>query len=88
MNIDFGKVHEKAQAYQPAICRFLRDMIAIPSESRREAEVIGRISRVSWAVSWILPPAASSGAMFRTADWQHRSRWPWTPIMTSSAAAS
>ena len=43
MNIDFKKVYERAEAYKPAISRFLRDMIAIPSESRREAPVIQRI---------------------------------------------
>jgi len=43
MNIDFAKVYEKANEYKPAISRFLRDMIAIPSESRQEAQVIQRI---------------------------------------------
>jgi putative selenium metabolism hydrolase len=43
MNIDFKKVYEKAEGYRPAISKFLRDMIAIPSESRQEAKVIQRI---------------------------------------------
>jgi putative selenium metabolism hydrolase len=43
MNIDFKKVYEKAERYKPAISKFLRDMIAIPSESRQEAKVIQRI---------------------------------------------
>ena len=43
MKIDFSKVYEKAEEYKPAISRFLRDMIAIPSESRQEAQVIQRI---------------------------------------------
>jgi len=43
MNIDFSKVYQKAETYKPAISRFLRDMIAIPSESRQEAKVIQRI---------------------------------------------
>lgn len=43
MNIDFKKVYEKADEYKPAISKFLRDMIAIPSESRQEAKVIQRI---------------------------------------------
>ena len=43
MNIDFKKVYKKAEAYKPAISKFLRDMIAIPSESRQEAKVIQRI---------------------------------------------
>jgi len=45
MNIDFSKVYEKAETYKPAISRFLRDMIAIPSESRQEADVIQRIKQ-------------------------------------------
>jgi len=43
MKIDFKKVYEKAESYKPAISKFLRDMIAIPSESRQEAKVIQRI---------------------------------------------
>jgi putative selenium metabolism hydrolase len=43
MNIEFKKVYEKAEGYKPAISKFLRDMIAIPSESRQEAKVIQRI---------------------------------------------
>jgi putative selenium metabolism hydrolase len=43
MKIDFKKVYEKAEGYKPAISKFLRDMIAIPSESRQEAKVIQRI---------------------------------------------
>jgi len=43
MNIDFSKVYQKAETYKPAISKFLRDMIAIPSESRQEAKVIQRI---------------------------------------------
>jgi putative selenium metabolism hydrolase len=43
MKVDFRAVLEKAEAYKPAISKFLRDMIAIPSESRQEADVIQRI---------------------------------------------
>jgi putative selenium metabolism hydrolase len=43
MKIDFDAVLSRAREYQPAICRFLRDMIAIPSESCQEAGVIQRI---------------------------------------------
>jgi putative selenium metabolism hydrolase len=43
MNIDFKEVLSRADEYKPAISRFLRDMIAIPSESRQEAKVIQRI---------------------------------------------
>jgi len=43
MNIDFKSVLKRADEYKPAISKFLRDMIAIPSESRQEAKVIQRI---------------------------------------------
>jgi putative selenium metabolism hydrolase len=43
MKIDFGAVLNRAEEYRPAISKFLRDMIAIPSESRQEAKVIQRI---------------------------------------------
>ena len=43
MQIDFKKVLERAEEYKPAISRFLRDMVAIPSESCGEEQVIQRI---------------------------------------------
>lgn len=43
MRIDFAEILEKAKAHKPEISRFLRDMIAIPSESRHEKEVVRRI---------------------------------------------
>jgi putative selenium metabolism hydrolase len=43
MKIDFAAVLNRAEEYRPAISKFLRDMIAIPSESRQEAKVIQRI---------------------------------------------
>mgnify|MGYP001823742708 CR=1 FL=1 len=43
MNIDFKSDLKRADEYKPAISKFLRDMIAIPSESRQEAKVIQRI---------------------------------------------
>ena len=43
MELDYKKIYEKAEAYKPDISRFLRDMIAIPSESRQEEKVIQRI---------------------------------------------
>jgi putative selenium metabolism hydrolase len=41
--MDFKAVLERAEFYKPAISRFLRDMVAIPSESCGEEAVIGRI---------------------------------------------
>ncbi len=52
MKIDFKKVYEKAENYKPAISRFLRDMIAIPSESRQEEKVIRRIKQEMEAVGF------------------------------------
>ena len=45
MKVEFKEVIEKANKYKPAISKFLRDMIAIPSESRQEADVIQRIKQ-------------------------------------------
>jgi putative selenium metabolism hydrolase len=43
--MDFTRVLQKAEGYKPAISRFLRDLIALPSESCQEREVILRIKR-------------------------------------------
>lgn len=43
MKIDFNKVLELAKQYEPEMSKFLRDMIAIPSESCQEERVILRI---------------------------------------------
>jgi len=43
MSINYKKVLEKAQENKENISKFLRDIIAIPSESSREKEVILRI---------------------------------------------
>ena len=45
MSIDFQKVMEKAEEYKPRISAFLRDMIAIPSESCDEKKVVQRIKQ-------------------------------------------
>lgn len=45
MSSDFKSVLSRAEFYKPAISRFLRDMIAIPSESCQEKEVIRRIEK-------------------------------------------
>ncbi len=45
MTIDFKRVVEKAEAYRPQISAFLRDMVAIPSESCQEEKVVQRIKR-------------------------------------------
>ena len=45
MAIDFNQVLERAEAYRPEISAFLRDMVAIPSESCDEEKVIRRIRK-------------------------------------------
>ncbi|MFO7815670.1 MAG: YgeY family selenium metabolism-linked hydrolase [Halanaerobiales bacterium] len=40
---DFSKILEQAEKYRPDISKFLRDMIALPSESCEEKDVILRI---------------------------------------------
>lgn len=41
--MDFTKINELSKKYEPRMTRFLRDMIAIPSESCREEAVVRRI---------------------------------------------
>lgn len=43
MNLDFKAVLKKAEEYKPQMSQFLRDMIAIPSESCDEKRVVLRI---------------------------------------------
>jgi putative selenium metabolism hydrolase len=43
--MDFCKILEKAEAYKPEMSKFLREMIAIPSESCQEKEVVLRIKK-------------------------------------------
>lgn len=43
MNIEFEKVLKKAKGYREDMAKFLRDMIAIPSESAQEEKVVQRI---------------------------------------------
>lgn len=52
MSIDFKQVLEKAKNYESEISAFLRDMIAIPSESCQEKEVIQRIKQEMEAVGF------------------------------------
>ncbi|MFH1152982.1 MAG: YgeY family selenium metabolism-linked hydrolase [Pseudomonadota bacterium] len=52
MTIDFLKVLERAETYKPQITRFLRDMVAIPSESCDEKKVVLRIKEEMEAVGF------------------------------------
>jgi len=44
MNVDFGAIKAAAEGYKADMSRFLRDMIAIPSESCDEEKVVKRIA--------------------------------------------
>jgi putative selenium metabolism hydrolase len=52
MPIDFSAVLDRAEFYKPDISNFLRDMIAIPSESRQEAAVVQRVRQEMAAVGF------------------------------------
>lgn len=43
--LDFARITARARAYQPQMVKFLRDLVAIPSESTQEARVIARIKK-------------------------------------------
>lgn len=52
MSLDYKAILEKAESYKPSMSRFLRDMIAIPSESCDEEKVILRIKQEMEAVGF------------------------------------
>ncbi len=52
MELNFQKVLQKAEEYKPQITKFLRDMIAIPSESCGEEKVVKRIAQEMEAVGF------------------------------------
>lgn len=52
MKIDFKAILDKAEAYKPEMSRFLREMIAIPSESCQEEQVILRVRQELEAVGY------------------------------------
>lgn len=45
MDLDFKKILKQAESYKSDMSRFLRDMVAIPSESCQERDVIERIKQ-------------------------------------------
>jgi len=52
MTIDFAAVLARAEFYRPQISRFLREMVALPSESCQEQQVIERIRQEMVAVGF------------------------------------
>jgi putative selenium metabolism hydrolase len=43
--IDFAQIFKTAESYKPQISKFLRDLIAVPSESAQEGQVVQRIKQ-------------------------------------------
>jgi len=52
MSLDFKTILQKAEEYKPQMSKFLRDMIALPSESSDEEKVIQRIKTEMEAVGF------------------------------------
>ncbi|MCP4691839.1 MAG: YgeY family selenium metabolism-linked hydrolase, partial [Desulfobacterales bacterium] len=52
MSLDFERILERAEEYKPSMSKFLREMIAIPSESCQEEKVVKRIKREMEAVGF------------------------------------
>ena len=50
--MNFAKITELSKKYQPEMTRFLRDMVAIPSESCKEEDVVRRIKAEMEAVGF------------------------------------
>ena len=55
--MDFAAIRNAAEAYKPAMVKFLRDMIAIPSESCEEEGVVKRIADELKALGLDVPQA-------------------------------
>ena len=56
--MDFAAIRNAAEAYKPAMVKFLRDMIAIPSESCEEEGVVKRIAAKLPAALRLTKPSA------------------------------
>lgn len=86
-NIPFKLILEKAKDYQADMTRFLRDMVAIPSESCDEKRVVHRIKEEMEKVGfdkveidrWVTFSVISATA---------RVWWQWTLISIPSALAT
>lgn len=50
--MDFEAIKKAAEGYKPAMVKFLRDMIAIPSESCEEEGVVNRIAEEMKALGY------------------------------------
>lgn len=86
-NIPFKLILEKAKDYQADMTRFLRDMVAIPSESCDEKRVVHRIKEEMEKVGFDkveIDPMATFSVISATA----RVWWQWTLISIPSALAT
>ena len=77
--MDFTKINELSKKYEPQMTKFLRDMIAIPSESCQEEGVVRRIKKEMEDVGFDrvefdkMPKPSAAGALpTRKAAWP---RW-------------
>lgn len=86
-NIPFKLILEKAKDYQADMTRFLRDMVAIPSESCDEKRVVHRIKEEMEKVGFdkveIDPMGNVLGYIGTARVW-----WQWTLILIPSALAT
>ena len=79
MSIDFRKVLEKSEEYRPRMSAFLRDMIAIPSESCQEERVIQRIRQEMETVGFDRVEIDRMGNVLGYLGTENTSL-PWMPI--------
>ena len=82
--MDFEAIKKAAQAYGPDMTRFLRDMIAIPSESCEEKGVAHRIAEEMKKLGY---DKVEFDALGNVIGWATRSS-PSTPTSTPSASAT
>lgn len=86
-NIPFKLILEKAKDYQADMTRFLRDMVAIPSESCDEKRVVHRIKEEMEKVGFD-KVEIDQWAMFSVISATARVWWQWTLISIQSALAT
>lgn len=86
-NIPFKLILEKAKDYQADMTRFLRDMVAIPSESCDEKRVVHRIKEEMEKVGFD-KVEIDRWATFSVISATARVWWQWTLISIPSALAT
>ena len=85
-NIPFKLILEKAKDYQADMTRFLRDMVAIPSESCDEKRVVHRIKEEMEKVGFDKVEIDPMGNVLGYIG--HGVWWQWTLISIPSALAT